>query len=92
MKERLKIYRKALWDYRIAKFIKKDHTNYGFCYYFCWRHDKAMYHTFDSAFPELYAQRPMNVNGVYWFRPGDIKSRIECLKKAIKLTKQFINN
>jgi hypothetical protein len=100
--ERLKIYKKALWDYRkgfyinilLYKWYVYDPTYYGLCYYFdTVLHVNVYGSQFKTILPELYAQKPVkNLVGNYWFDPGDLKSRIKCLKKSIKLTKQFINN
>ena len=100
--ERLKTYKKALSDYRKAYYFGwlflKAHSNTsrGFCYYFATllKNDYIPM----EVFPELSGLKPAkeyeyNVPGsnihimTYWLKPGDRKSRINLLKKAIKLTK-----
>jgi hypothetical protein len=50
--ERLKIYKKALWDYQKAYFFhllsykwdKNNHTDLGFCNYFNYNHNVLIYY------------------------------------------------
>lgn len=93
--ERLKIYKKMLRDYRISNipiigkyFREKFYTYSGFCVY--------IYKNINSnwsikAFIELYKLKPRYMyDTVYWFKEGDLKPRIELLKKAISDTKMHI--
>jgi len=95
--ERLKLYKKALRDYKLSNlfiigYILKFflNTRFGFCNYFASSH--YIYGSFEEKFPELRVQEPetkqyITYSGfelVYWFKPGDLESRIECLKNAIK--------
>lgn len=95
--ERLRIYKKALSDYRKAYHFgwlfldKKSVTSRGFCYYFGVLIFNELLEL-QSLDPEA---GPLNVEGDwlnYWFMPGDRLPRIELLKKAIKLAKYENDN
>lgn len=82
-------YRLALFCYYLSYIPVLKYflnTQYGFCFYF-----NSYY--FKNKFPILYSLKPINTwyNSDYWFEPGDLKSRIKCLKKAIKLCKDEVN-
>jgi len=90
-KDRLKLYKKALFDYRLSLFLERIKllklfpkidikTKRGFCLYFL-SHGIPL-----SNLPELYAQRTKHPVGL-WFLVGEKKRRIICLKKAIIITK-----
>lgn len=85
-KERLKLYRDALWDYRKAYLFFNKHckTESGFCYYFMSKEIRLI------DLDELMLQRPKGIlsNSSLWFDGGNLSPRIECLKKAIKLCKE----
>jgi hypothetical protein len=84
--ERLQVYKEALKDYTASLKKEKISTSRGFCYYFN-SNEKSL-----ENFPELMAQEPteifMDVGTEYWFKPGLLEPRIECIKKAIKLCKE----
>lgn len=46
-------------------------------------------HEMDVHFPEIFNQRPARVktNLSYWWVPSQTKKRIDCLERAIELTK-----
>ena len=82
-------YRKALLCYYLSYipgFSFLLDTDYGFCLFF----SKTNIYL---ELPKLYKQKPDNNYefGVYWFKPGKLAPRIECLKKAIKLCKDEVN-
>jgi hypothetical protein len=91
--KQLKIYKKALLHYQISSifiigFIFKAllldaDISRGFCLYF---NDYYL----QNNLPILYSLKPTNTycNSEYWFKPGKLAPRIECLKKAIKLCKE----
>lgn len=88
MKNRLTLYKKMLWDYRITyifPFLSKCyHTNLGFCNYLFFKGAHL------EKLPELNSFRPDLINGyasIYWFPNGKKKKRIKCIKAAIKLCK-----
>lgn len=91
--EQLKIYEKALLHYQISNIfiigfifrvlLLDAEINRGFCLYF---NDYSL----RIDYPILYSLKP-NItynNSEYWFKPGKLAPRIECLKKAIKLCKE----
>ena len=91
IEDRLKLYELALVDYEASlgkdeRYKFKNNTEGGFCIYFYHCHGLAFTST---AVPELYRQRPMT-GSIYWFPTGDIQPRIDCLKRAIELTKSKI--
>lgn len=99
-KDRLKIYQKMLRDYKIAKFFnfffwyyldikETTNTHHGFCWYIYKLSDDEF---FLQDLIELNKLRPTitQYNLVYWFKEGDLKPRIELLKKAISDTKMHI--
>ena len=82
----LKRYKIALIKYKLA--LKLPilkywfNANEGFCHHF----NGSIY----LKLPTLYSLRP-EVRGwydSYWFKPGDLKPRIELLEKAIELCKK----
>lgn len=82
---RLKLYEKALEDYRLG-----DHPNTirGFCLYFIeeYQIDVHQPEEMEITLPELYTQKSeWGVLNTFWFAPGDTLSRIVCLKNAIKM-------
>lgn len=88
--QQLKLYKKALWHYRLANlpiignyFKRLLRCEFGFCYYF------ADYSLYDDL-TILYKTIPKKTYNRYWFKEGHIPPRIECLKKAIKLCKNEI--
>ncbi|MCK9429603.1 MAG: hypothetical protein M0R17_06325 [Candidatus Omnitrophica bacterium] len=100
--ERLKIYKKALHDYRISLFFPfkkiKLHTNKGLCAYFFYNNYMNVPDNLEITFPELYEFRPCNFTYIwlvdidYWFSKGKIIPRIKVLKATIKLTKKLIKD
>lgn len=100
-KMRLEAYKRVLsYLERVHKFNLEQRG--GFCVIFnCgnfpiynlnFKIDVYDQNRFKEYFPELYAQKPTKVfiaeNGVeYWFCPGWVEPRIECLKNAIKMIK-----
>lgn len=81
MKE-INIYRLALiqyWISSIIPFLKfKLRTHRGFCYHFTME---------VRDLTELYKLKPRNryTESIgYWYKAGDVKSRIKLLKQAIK--------
>jgi len=82
---RLKLYEKALEDYRKSHF----ECGRGFCKYFNFRHHIDVYAKvdFEKILPELYNQKPekMYDEDGWWFIPGVKSSRIKCLENAIKM-------
>jgi len=83
---RLSVYEKALKDYET-----KYHPNTirGFCLYFSEEFQIDVYRekTFKEILPELFEQKQDGSMFGWWFAPGDVVDRIECLKKAIELIK-----
>lgn len=96
--DRLKLYELALVDYESSLGMSKDNrvlnfTNCGFCNYFKEQRGLYIYEDFNIKLPELYAQKPEDHElRMGWFSDGEIEPRIECLKKAIELTKQKIHD
>ena len=96
-KDRLKIYQKMLKDYNISNipiigflFSLKQafNTKYGFCWYL-YKSTNNKYFIEDLI--ELNKLQPINkYNNIYWFKEGELKPRIELLKKAISDTKMHI--
>jgi hypothetical protein len=88
-KEKLSLYKKALRDYRLAQFIPLfkyfNYTYEGFCLYFKQVNNEYLYYL-----SELCEQNPnkVNTNLSFWFPKGELKPRIECLKRAIKFCEQ----
>lgn len=95
IEDRLKLYELALADYEASLDgngdIKDSYGTYiGFCTYFQKWYKINLGFNFESILPELYEYKPID-RFVYWFAPGDIQPRIDCLKKAIELTKSKNN-
>ena len=95
--DRLKLYELALADYEASlgassnyKFVLK--TQCGFCFYFYKKHDLSLvYKFFEQVLPELYLMKPQGRElKMTWFYDDDIQPRIDCLKRAIELTKSKI--
>ena len=91
---RLKLYELALADYEASLrkrylYKIKHHTSLGFCHYFFHAHHLWVFESLETQLPELYGTHPMG-KLVYWFGDGKIPPRIECLKRAIELTKSKI--
>jgi len=89
--ERLKLYEIALKDYEAASMIeiRANGFTHGLCRYFYLIHGLDVYNKMHLTFPEIHKSKPVN-SGAWYFDFGDIKSRIELLKKAIELTKKKI--
>ena len=92
IKDRLKLYELALADYEASlgkdfEYKRVKSTMSGFCAYFLYEKRINVYVVMDLVLPELYAQKPTSAV-CNWFIHGDIQPRIDCLKKAIELTKQ----
>lgn len=85
-RERLKFYKKLLFKYKISLYLpslkKWLHTDNGLCLAI-WPKGLSF---------ELYAQKPKQPYGrtAYWYKPGDLKPRIEAIESAIKLCKHNI--
>lgn len=95
--DRLKLYELALADYEASlgassnyKFALK--TQLGFCHYFYKKHDLSLvYRHFEQVLPELHFMKPQGRElRMTWFYDGAIPPRIDCLKRAIELTKSKI--
>ena len=95
--DRLKLYELALADYEASlgassnyKFVLK--TQCGFCFYFYKKHDLSLvYKFFEQVLPELHFMKPQGRElRMTWFYDGAIPPRIDCLKRAIELTKSKI--
>lgn len=94
--KQLKAYKKALLHYQISSIfiigfifralLLDANISFGFCFYF----DNCY---LENDLPILYSLKPTTsyYNSEYWFKPGDLAPRIECLKKAIKLCKDEVN-
>ncbi len=84
LEERLSEYKRALFHYRMSRYIPLyKHfagTQFGFCNYF---NCADLY----EYYPELEEFNPNNY-GSYWFESVLLKPRINCLKKAIELTEK----
>lgn len=97
--DRLKLYELALADYEASlgassnyKFALK--TQFGFCHYFYKNHNLGLvYRHFEQVLPELHLMKPQGRElRITWFYDGAIQPRIDCLKRAIELTKQKITD
>ena len=91
IEDRLKLYELALADYEASlgkdeRYKFKNNTEGGFCVYFYYSHYVMFCY---KTVPELHKQKPMN-NSLFWFKEGEIQPRIDCLKRAIELTKSKI--
>ena len=89
--DRLKLYELALADYEASlgqdeNYKEHKNTESGFCVYFSYSQDVMFCY---KTVPELHKQKPMN-NSLFWFKEGEIQPRIDCLKRAIELTKSKI--
>ncbi len=94
IEDRLKLYELALADYEASlrkRFLYKlnHNTSLGFCHYFFHTHSMWIFDSFEKTLPELYDTRPMD-RLIFWFDDGKIPPRIDCLKRAIELTKSKI--
>ena len=94
-KERLEVYERALTDYEKAigkneDYLRDNRLLSGLCYYFIRIQGiNVCGHYMKNRLPELYLQKPDSEVGLgYWFQWAELSPRIECLKKAIELTKK----
>lgn len=98
-KDRLKIYKKMLRDYKIARFFnfffwyyldikETTNTHHGFCWYIYKLSDDEFFLE-DLIELDKLSPKPRPFAG-YWFKGGELKPRIELLKKAISDTKMHI--
>ena len=95
--DRLKLYELALADYEASFWAGHNHkfalkTQLGFCHYFYKNHNLSfVYRYFEQVLPELYLMKPQGRElKMTWFYDGEIQPRIDCLKRAIELTKSKI--
>jgi len=83
--DRIAMYKMALRDYTICKylpFLKSFYrTEDGLCYYFIKLSINWQLPELKEAYYEIYKHWPY----AWWFKIGEIKPRIEILKKAIEL-------
>lgn len=98
LKQRLVLYQQALIDYRTGNCVNS--LSFGFCWYFQNEHELDIYDVryFKNILPELWKQKPsLEYEKHYqWFPPywahvTGKTGRIECLEKAIELTKSQID-
>jgi hypothetical protein len=100
IQQELKIYKKALFHYRLSLCIPLIKyflgTYHGFCLYFIYHYNDI--DLFDKC-SQLLHQKPSlggRINDMeedkYWFPPGYLKPRINCLKQAIKNCEFIIKN
>ena len=91
--ERLEAYELALTDYQngIGKnedYLLDNGLLAGLCHYF-YSGQVIDVNDMEGVLPELYLQKPDSEVGLgYWFQWAELSPRIECLKKAIALTKK----
>jgi hypothetical protein len=82
--EELEIYKCALIDYRVSKylpFLKRWlKTHHGFCWYFYYEVHEI------TDLTILWSIRPTNMV-TYWFDAGNVDSRIKLLEQAIRIAK-----
>lgn len=88
--DELTLYKRALRDYRLSRFLPKVffNTNFGFCCYFEYRHRQNNYNglsSYNGLPPILRNIKPKKTYDGYWFPEGALKPRIELLKEAIKI-------
>ncbi|HMT01947.1 MAG TPA: hypothetical protein PKD00_01325 [Burkholderiales bacterium] len=92
IQEELQIYQRALSNYQVLNDLNK----FGFCHYFDHAENICVYgDLFEERLPILYSFNSFknkNCDNTYWFVRGDIKSRAELLRKAIKKCLELINN
>jgi len=87
LKQRLKVYKKALEDF--SKPIN-NYTDCGFCHYFNTVQGIYVYRQyFKLELPELWRYRPKSFS-MFWFYSKSLEPRVQCLKKAIKYTEKLI--
>jgi hypothetical protein len=89
IEERLRFYKKMLLHYSISLFIpfsfRSTEVKSGFCFYI---NQKTDFEYSVSSFPELFSLRKVwSGDEEYWFKPGKLWPRIQCLRKAIGLCK-----
>ena len=95
--ERLTAYEFALKDYQNAigkngNYLLDSRLHEGFCRYFIKVQGIDVYGCIAEVLPELYFQKPNPAFDSYvWFPEGELSPRIECLKRAIALTKKTYN-
>ena len=90
--ERLTAYELALTDYEKAigkneRYLLDNNLACGLCFYFKHAQNIAIYFAMKQLLPELYLQKPYKSYPT-WYKDGKLKPRINCLKKAISLTKK----
>ena len=81
-----KLYKKALKD---PVFIRTYYLYGGLCYTLEMNFKTNAGYHMQYELPELYAQKPENVFGMFWFPQGELKPRLKCLRNAIILTLKF---
>ena len=95
-KQRLSAYERALTDYEKAigedeKYLFDNKLVTGLCCYFTYGQGIDV-NDMEEVLPELYLQKPESEEKLsYWFQWPELTPRIECLKKAIELTKKTYN-
>ena len=100
IEERLKLYRWSLFIYQQGD-IARNKVNNGFCFFFKCQYPKqfdsnqdpfnSVYHRFYNMLPELYST--FRIDGTLFEasdKYGPNQDRINCLKKAIKITRDKI--
>ena len=96
-KERLTAYELALTDYQNGIGKEEDSLfdnalDAGLCFYFTHVQGIDVDGRMEEVLPELYLQKPNPTPDYgYWFEWDELTPRIECLKKAIELTKKTYN-
>lgn len=95
IEDRLKLYELALADYEKSLGADEDlkrnlFTITGLCAYFWYAQEINLYnYGIKEVLPELHKQQPTGyLSKSFWYPEGDIQPRIDCLKKAIELTKK----
>lgn len=86
-KEELKIYKKALFHYRLTRIFpwlsKKYRTLLGFCSYFIQVHKTSL--SYLTVLAKLNPNKDVLDYTPYWFKEGKKLPRIKLLKQAIKI-------
>lgn len=97
VQERLEFYKNMLIDFKAmneGNFYNACNGKniYSLCYYVYANYAKENLFHLAFSFPELWQSKPDKIyrNSGYWFSSKDKKSRIECIKKAIEITEQKI--
>ncbi len=89
--QRLKIYKKALFHYRLTEKLPFLSWFFNTSEGFCWYVRKINSYLFLWDLEELYNVMPNYRyvhNMAFWFKPGDKAPRIELLIKAISKCKE----